>query len=237
MKKEKILFCWSGGKDSAMALYEILQAGSYDVVALLTTLSAPYDRISMHGVRRSLLDEQVRRLGIPPANWRGKLEVVSVSTSSNEEYEKKMGQLLSRYKVQGVETVAFGDIFLEDLRKYREDKLASIGMKGLFPLWKRDTMDLAHSFIDRGFKAVLTCVNPKVLDPSFAGRSFDRDLLRDLPGGVDPCGENGEFHSFVFGGPLFKEEIPIQIGERVRRESAGHSFWYCDILPKGDRFL
>ncbi|PIP18914.1 MAG: ATP-binding protein, partial [Candidatus Omnitrophica bacterium CG23_combo_of_CG06-09_8_20_14_all_41_10] len=188
---EKVLFTWSGGKDSAMALYELQKVYNYKILALLTTITDGYDRISMHGVRNSLLEQQIESLGFP-------LEKVHISKdSSNEEYEAKMKNALLRYQAQGVSSVAFGDIFLEDLRRYREKNLSKIGLKGIFPLWMRNTAELARTFIDLGFKAIITCIDSKFLDKSFAGRVFDKQFLSELPSSVDPCGENGEFHSFV----------------------------------------
>ena len=219
---EKIIFTWSGGKDSAMALYELQKDKSYSVSALLTTVSADYDRISMHGVRNALLVQQAESLGLP-------LEKVCVNRSpSNQEYEAKMKDALLRYRAQNVSSVAFGDIFLEDLRKYRENNLSAVGLKGVFPLWKRDTSELAQSFINLGFKAVIACVDSKFLDKTFAGRIFDEQFVSELPSGVDPCGENGEFHSFVYGGPIFRNEIPYKKGEIVFRENR---FYYCDLIP------
>lgn len=219
---EKVLFAWSGGKDSAMALYELLKVGRYEVAALLSTVTEGYDRISMHGVRRTLLEAQASSLGLF-------LEKIYISkTSSNAEYEEKMREVLLRYKRANVSSVVFGDIFLEDLKKYREDNLAKAGMKGIFPLWKQDTGELADAFIDAGFKAVITCVDSKLLDGSFSGRNFDKQFLRDLPPGVDPCGENGEFHSFVYAGPIFKKEISFDRGGIVLRDER---FVYCDLIP------
>lgn len=218
---EKILFTWSGGKDSAMALYELQKVNNYKITALLTTVTAGYNRISMHGVRNTLLEQQIKSLGLP-------LEKVQISkNSSNEEYEAKIKNALLRYQAQGVSLVAFGDIFLEDLRRYREENLLKIGLKGVFPLWKRDTTRLAHAFIDLGFKAVISCVDSKYLDKSFVGRVFDKQFLSELPSGVDPCGENGEFHSFVYKGPTFKSQIPYKKGEVVLRDNR---FYYCDLL-------
>ena len=219
---EKVLFAWSGGKDSAMALYNILQDSRYEVVGLMTTVTEGYDRISMHGVRCALLEDQARRLGIA-------LEKVLISKdATNEEYESKMKMLLDKYRVLGVTSVVFGDIFLEDLRKYREDKLKLAGMRGIFPLWKRDTVQLADEFLTLGFKAIITCVDSKVLDGSFAGRDFDESFLNDLPPGIDPCGENGEFHSFVYDGPIFKDSAPVSRGEIVIRDGR---FYFCDLIP------
>lgn len=220
--KEPVLFSWSGGKDSSLALHRVWQEGKYRVVALLTVLSQDYDRISHHGVRSALLEQQADSLGLP-------LEPVYLSVSAtNKEYEAKMGELLKRYRDRGVRSVVFGDIFLEDLRKYREEKLAQVDMKGLFPLWKEDTAALVRRFVALGFKAVLCCVNPKLLAPSFAGREIDEQFIADLPPTVDPCGENGEFHSFVYQGPIFKKRIDHRIGEVVMRPGGNY---FCDLLP------
>lgn len=220
--KEKIILAWSGGKDSTLALYEILQNSNYEVATLLTTITSDYDRISMHGVRRSLLEKQVQSLGLP-------LEKVFITANtSNEQYEFIMQDALTKYKKAGVSCVAFGDIFLEDLKKYREDNLAKIGMTGLFPLWKKDTTELANSFIELGFKTIITCVDTNFLDKIFAGRTFDKNFLSSLPANADPCGENGEFHSFVCDGPIFKKRIPYEIGAMVLRENR---FYYCDLIP------
>ncbi|OGL38976.1 MAG: ATP-binding protein [Candidatus Schekmanbacteria bacterium RIFCSPHIGHO2_02_FULL_38_11] len=219
---EKVLFTWSGGKDSAMALNELQKGSVYEVSALLTTITEKYDRVSMHGVRRILLEEQAESLGFP-------LEKIFISEkSSNEEYEAKMKEKLVSYKDRGILSVVFGDIFLEDLRKYREENLAKIGMKAIFPIWKQDTTKLADKFIDSGFKAVITCVDTNVFDKGFAGRIFDRQFLSDLPSNVDPCGENGEFHTFVFDGPIFRRKILFNIGEIVLRENR---FYFCDLIP------
>jgi uncharacterized protein (TIGR00290 family) len=216
-----IFLSWSGGKDSSMALYEIRKANSYEVAALLTTITEDYDRISMHGVRRALLEQQADALGIP-------LRKIPIpKDSTNAIYESRMRALLEGGLREGVDTVAFGDIFLEDLKLYREKNLAQLGMKGLFPIWKRDTVELAQTFIKLGFKAVLTCVDTAILAPSFAGRPYDADLLRDLPANVDPCGENGEFHSFAFDGPIFKRRINHALGEVVKRDH----FCFCDLVP------
>jgi uncharacterized protein (TIGR00290 family) len=218
---EKVLFTWSGGKDSAMALYELKKSNGYEITGLLTTITEDYDRISMHGVRRALLEKQADFLCIP-------LEKVFISKqSSNEEYESRMRAVLEKYKEAGVISVAFGDIFLEDLRRYREDNLANLGMKGIFPIWKKDSTELAHAFIDQGFRAVITCVDSQVLNKSFVGREFDKEFLSDLPPTVDPCGENGEFHSFVHDGPIFKKRIAYTKGDIVLRDNR---FYYCDIL-------
>lgn len=219
---QKVLFAWSGGKDSAMALYELRKTRNCTISALLATVTEDFDRISMHGTRRILLEQQAQSLGLP-------LEKVYISKiSSNEEYETKMKDRLNFYKRLGVSAVVFGDIFLEDLKRYRQVKLLEIGMNGLFPIWKRNTSELAHTFIDLGFKAITTCVDTKALDKNFVGRLFDRQFLSELPAKVDPCGENGEFHSFVYDGPLFSNRIPYEKGEIVLRDNR---FYYCDLMP------
>ena len=219
---EKVLFTWSGGKDSAMSLYELRKSHDYQIAALLTSITEDYDRISMHGVRRVLLEQQARSLGLP-------LEMLYITrNSSNEEYEAKLKEKLLQYKSQGVSSAVFGDIFLEDLRKYRENNLAQVGMKGIFPIWKRDTTELAHTFIDLGFKAIITCVDSKVLDGKFVGRYFGNQFLSELPATVDPCGENGEFHSFVYDGPIFNERIRFRRGKIVLRDNR---FYFCDLVP------
>jgi uncharacterized protein (TIGR00290 family) len=219
---QKVLFTWSGGKDSAMSLYELQKDGRYEIAALLTSVTEDYDRISMHGVRRFLLEQQAQSLGLP-------LEKLYITkNSSNEEYEAKLKEKLVQYKSRGISSVVFGDIFLEDLRKYRENNLAQVGMKGLFPIWKRDTTELARTFIDLGFKAVITCVDSNVLDGKFVGRYFDNQLLSELPLKVDPCGENGEFHSFVYDGPIFHERIRFRRGKVVLRDNR---FYFRDLIP------
>jgi uncharacterized protein (TIGR00290 family) len=218
---EPILFCWSGGKDSAMALHTLLRLPDVRIVALLTTVTETYDRISMHGVRRELLVQQAESIGLPLHEVRIPPHCV------NPIYEARMEEAMRVHHDAGVRSVAFGDIFLEDLRAYREKNLARIGMTALFPIWKRDTRELIRSFHATRFRAVAACVDPKVLDRSFAGRELDDSFFRDLPAGVDPCGENGEFHTFVFDGPIFREPISVRTGEILERDS----FIYCDLLP------
>ena len=221
---EKVVVAWSGGKDSALALYEILKTNRYEVLELLTTVTQDYDRISIHGVRRVLLEQQARSLGFP-------LEKMFVSKGvSDAEYESILLKSLNGHRISGVFSVVFGDIFLEDVRKHREGILSKVGVKGIFPLWKRDTRQLARTFIDLGFKAVITCVDSNFLGKDYAGRLFDERFLSDLPPNVDPCGENGEFHSFVYDGPMFSERIPFTKGEVVLRENR---FFYCDLVPSG----
>jgi uncharacterized protein (TIGR00290 family) len=220
--RERVLFTWSGGKDSAMALYELQRSNGYEVAALLTTVTGDFDRISMHGVRYTLLERQAESLGIP-------LEKVLISrSSSNEEYESSMREVLERYQGDGIGSVVFGDIFLEDVRKYREDNLSKIGMEGIFPLWGRDTLELAHTFIGVGFKSIITCIDNNALGKRFIGRLYDERLLAELPAGIDRCGEHGEFHTFVFDGPLFKEAVEFRKGTIVLRDER---FYFCDLLP------
>jgi len=220
---EKVIFSWSGGKDSAIALYEIQKSQEYEIVTLLTTITEDYDRVSMHGVPRTLVEQQAQSLGLPVHG------VFIPRACSNEEYESKMGEVLTRFKQDGISSVVFGDIFLEWVKKYREDNLSKLGMKGIFPIWGRDTAELTSSFIALGFKAITTCIDTKVLDKTFLGRMLDEHFLAELPPGVDPGGENGEFHSFVFDGPIFKERIACTVGEVVSRDS----FCFCDLLPEG----
>ena len=219
---EPILFCWSGGKDSAMALHTLLQQKTFHVVALLTTVTEGYDRIAMHGVRRELLQRQAESIGFPLH------EVFIPPQCVNPVYEARMEEALRIHLAHGVRKGAFGDIFLEDLRAYREKNLARVGMTALFPIWKRDTRELIRFFHQQRFRAVAACVDPKVLDPSFAGRELDESFFRDLPFDADPCGENGEFHSFVFDGPIFQSPVPVRTGEVVNRDG----FVFCDLLPQ-----
>lgn len=211
---------WSGGKDSALVLW-MLRREKLEPRVLITTSSETFDRISHHGVRRSLLARQAEELGIEL------VEVLLPSPCSMEEYERQFERAFSETVLADIQTVAFGDISLEDLRAYRERKLESAGRSGLFPLWKRDTSELAREFIDAGFEAILACVDPHKLDRSFAGRRFDHDLLADLPPEVDPCGENGEFHTFVHAGPIFTNCIPCSTGAVVERDG----MVFCDLVP------
>jgi uncharacterized protein (TIGR00290 family) len=221
--KEAVLISWSGGKDSALALNEILKSGIYRIAALLTTVTEDYDRISMHGVRRILLEQQAASLGFA-------LEKVLIpKDASNEVYEANMERALAKYRARGVASVVFGDIFLADLRKYREDQLATVGMKGVFSLWMRDTKELVRQLILLGFKAITTCVDTNVLGKEFVGRVIDEQFLADLPVFVDPCGENGEFHSFVYDGPIFNGAVRFAIGEKVLRDER---FFFCDLVPE-----
>ncbi len=240
------VFCWSGGKDSALCLYKILQDSAqpspkdreqerYDVKYLLTTVNEQFRRISMHGVREELLDEQAKSIGIP-------LLKVSVNEGTNAEYEKKMEDALLNLKEQGIYHVIFGDIFLEDLRKFREDSLAKIGMKAVFPLWKQNTTELLQEFLDLKFKTVICCANDAYLGEKWAGRIIDENFLSSLPVNVDPCGENGEYHTFCFDGPIFKAPVKITPREKVYKPlvikttddcnlpaSQTKGFWFCEL--------
>ncbi|GAA3507976.1 diphthine--ammonia ligase [Aquimarina addita] len=239
----KTYFNWSSGKDSCLALYEILQQQEYQILTLVTTINKDFNRVSMHGLRELLLDQQVENLGFPIKKIEFPKDVSM--TSYNEVMQRNVIEL----KNEGYTHCIFGDIFLEDLRKYREEQLQTIGMKAVFPLWKRNTRELLLEFIKQGFKAITVCVNAKYLDASFCGRILDKRFLEDLPANVDPCGEHGEFHTFVFDGPLFKKPVQFEIGEKVLRtyepsendddtcftknedQQWDTSFWYCDLLP------
>lgn len=219
---EPVVVSWSGGKDGCMALREILEDEWYAVESLLTTVTEGYDRVSMHGVRRELLARQAASLGLPLR------EFVIPQNASNEIYEARMGETLSEFRARSVESVVFGDLFLEDIREYREAQLAKAGTRGLFPVWGRNTGEFAEEFIELGFRAVVVCLDPRKLDKSFAGRSFDESFLEDLPSGVDPCGENGEFHTFVHEAPIFERSVEFDIGESVERDG----FLFTDLAPK-----
>ncbi len=211
---------WSSGKDSTYALHAVQQDPAVTVSALLVTLNADADRVAMHAVRRTLLEAQADRLGLP-------LHVVEIpSPCPNEIYEREMARAMQAARREGVEAVVFGDLFLEDVRAYREEKLAGSGVRPLFPLWGRPTDQLAREMITSGIRAILTCVDPGKLPPSFAGRPFDDQLLADLPQGVDPCGERGEFHTFVWDGPGFTGAIEVETGDVVTRDG----FVFCDLL-------
>lgn len=233
---KKAIFCWSGGKDSSFALYKILQGKEYEVTTLFTTVNENFKRVSMHGVREELIEEQAKSIGIP-------LSIMYVKLGNNEEYEEKMEAFMLEQKQKGVEYVIFGDIFLEDLREYRDNNLAKVGMKGIYPLWKMDTTQLANDFIALGFKTVLCCTNDAYLGEKEVGSLFDLNFLNNLPANVDPCGENGEFHSFCYEGPIFKTPIKIEAKEKIYRpleikvdsnhpvikESKTLGFWFCEL--------
>jgi uncharacterized protein (TIGR00290 family) len=211
---------FSGGKDSALALFALREGSGPAPGALVTTVTAEHQRISMHGVRRELLARQAQAAGLPL------VEVEIPAGCSNDVYEQRMGQALAEAPLAEARTIAFGDLFLADIRAYREERLGRVGKQAIFPLWGRDTGALAREFITAGFEAVLVCVDPRRLDPSFAGRPFDAKLLADLPPQVDPCGENGEFHTFVHAGPVFSAPIRCRLGEVVERDG----FVFCDVL-------
>jgi uncharacterized protein (TIGR00290 family) len=215
----RLLLSWSSGKDSAWALHLLRQRGDYTLAGLLTTLNAAFDRVAMHSTRRALLEAQARAAGLPlvtvPLPW----------PCSNADYEALMREACASAVAAHVEFVAFGDLFLEDVRRYREEHLIGTGLQPVFPVWGRDTRRLAEEMIDNGLRARLVCVDPRKLPPAFAGREFDADLLRDLPAGTDPCGENGEFHTFVYAGPMFREPIPVEAGEVVERDG----FVFADV--------
>ena len=219
--KEKVVMAWSGGKDSALALYEVLHSGSYEVLELLTTVTKDNSRISIHDVQRVLLEQQAQALRVPLE------ELFIPKGASDAEYEDKLLKALKRHRDNGVSSVVFGDLFLEDIRKYRERILEKAGMNGIFPLWKKDTRKLARTFINLGFKAVITSVDSTVLGKDFAGREYNEKFLSDLPVNVDPCGENGEFHTFVYNGPIFCEKVPFKKGALTLKDNR---FYSCDLI-------
>lgn len=223
MSKIPVIMCWSGGKDSALALHALMQSPDYEVAGLITTITETYDRISMHGVRRELLETQAASIGM-------KLLQISIPPHCiNDVYQERMRDACLRFQAQGINHMAFGDLFLEDIRAYRNAQLATIGMEALYPVWGLDTQKLARDFIRQGFRAILCCIDPKQIAPAFCGRDYDEALLASLPASADPCGENGEFHTFVYAGPIFRQPISCIKGEFVLRDN----FWFCDILPAG----
>jgi uncharacterized protein (TIGR00290 family) len=219
-ERVKTILAWSSGKDSAWALHVLRARGDVEVVGLLTTIDGKSERVAMHDVRRALVRAQADAAGLPL------LEVAIPWPCSNVDYERAMGEAMTRAKNDGVETVAFGDLFLEDIRKYREEKLAAIGVRPIFPLWGTQTDRLAREMIDGGLRARVTCIDNKQLDRSFAGRDFDASFVRDLPASVDPCGERGEFHTFAFAGPMFARAIDVNTGDIVDRDG----FTFADLL-------
>jgi uncharacterized protein (TIGR00290 family) len=232
------VFCWSGGKDSSYALHKIITEGVYEVKYLLSTFNGVYNRLSMHGVREELIAAQAKSIGLP-------LLKVYVYEADNAEYERQMNATLQIIKEQGINTLIYGDIFLEDLRQYRENKMAAIEMQCVFPIWQVNTAWMVNDFVQQGFQSVICCINDGYLDASWAGRIINTAFIADLPNIVDPCGENGEFHSFCFDGPVFKTPIPITIGEKIYKplliKTTDHptpikdvgtkGFWFCDLLP------
>ncbi len=230
--QKKTYLNWSSGKDASMALHWLQQNDLYQVDLLLTSVNGHHDRVSMHGLRRELLQKQVEALSID-------METIELPKEpSMEEYSKIMEQKVNDLKNRGYEFAAFGDIFLEDLRDYREKQLEKLSMKSIFPIWKRNTTELLEEFLEKGFKAIVVTVNANLLDKSFVGRVIDKDFIRDLPKNVDPCGENGEFHTFCFDGPIFKQAVQFEVGEKVYREYNSPNgekgekigFWYCDLF-------
>lgn len=219
-----VVLSWSGGKDSSLALAALRADAAYEVVGLLTSVTREYDRISIHGVRRALLQAQAASLGLPL------LEVTLEPVTSNDAYEQafRAGVARVREKIPGLRHIAYGDLFLEDVRAYRERLSATADVIPVFPIWGRDTAELAHEFIDAGYRAHLVCVDTQQLDAGFVARTFDRALLEALPSSVDPCGERGEFHTFVSDGPIFSEAIEVRVGEVVLRDNR---FAYADLLP------
>lgn len=235
-KKEKVIFCWSGGKDSALALYKIVLEDKYEIVSLLTTLNAVFKRVSMHGVREELLEQQAASIGLP-------LVKMYVTEGTNAEYEKEMEKLLLEYKAKGVTKVIFGDIFLVDLRSYRENNLSKVGLKAEFPLWKKNTTELINEFLKLNFKTITCCVNDAYLNEEKVGVEIDPEFIKSLPENVDPCGENGEYHTFCYDGPIFKKTIRFTVGEKIYKpleikksdcdleSSQTKGFWFCDLIP------
>ena len=219
--KRRILLSWSSGKDSAWALHRLRQQDQYDVAGLLTTLNAAFDRVAMHSTRRALLEAQAQAAGLPlwpvPLPW----------PCSNQQYEAAMRSACDAAIAAGVEAIAFGDLFLEDVRRYREDRLRGTGLQPIFPLWGRNTRELISEMLDGGLRARIVCVDPTKLSPEFAGRDLDAELLSHFPGSVDPCGENGEFHTFTHSGPMFQEPVLFEGGESVSRDG----FVYADVVP------
>jgi uncharacterized protein (TIGR00290 family) len=219
--RPKAWLAWSSGKDSAWALHLVRQSGDFEIVALLTTVNRTHERVAMHAVRESLLEMQAAAAGLPL------VKVGIPSPCPNAVYEQAMSEAMAQARAEGVWHVVFGDLFLEDIRAYREKQLADCGMTPVFPVWGVETRRLAEDMLAGGLSAYLTCVDPRKLDRSFAGRRFDASLVADLPRGVDPCGENGEFHTFANAGPMFRETIPVEVGEIVERDS----FIFADLLP------
>lgn len=217
----KAFVSWSSGKDSAFALHEVRRLGTVDVVGLLTTVNEVHHRVAMHGTRESLLDHQVAATGLPC------LKIPLPNPCPHEVYEARMTEACAHISAQGVKHIVFGDLFLEDIRAYREARLKEAGMEGLFPLWKRNTRVLAREMIDSGLVAHLVCVDPRRIDRRFAGRRYDAELLADFPDTVDPCGENGEFHTAVSAGPMFSAPISVETGEVVERDG----FVFADVIP------
>ncbi|MDB5273472.1 MAG: hypothetical protein JWO58_1839 [Chitinophagaceae bacterium] len=237
-QSKKAIFCWSGGKDSAYALHLVQQENKYEIVFLLTTLNEQFKRISMHGVREELLDVQADALNIP-------LVKVWVKEGTNNEYERQMKKALEQAQTQGVTHVIFGDIFLEDLRKYREENLKQINMHAVFPLWKKNTTELIQHFIQLKFKTITCCTNDQYLGEEWVGKEVNEEFVKSLPSAVDPCGENGEYHTFCYAGPIFRTTLSVEKGEKIYRPleikvtddcslsaSQTKGFWFCDLIKE-----
>lgn len=239
MKKKKVIFSWSGGKDSTLCLHNILHQKKYEVCYLLTSINGNNNRVSLHGIHQSLIEAQAESIGIP-------LKIIYVYEGNNAEYELQMGKVLLQLKDEGIDTVIFGDIFLEDLRKYREDNLAKINMQAVFPLWKKSTSYLLRKFIDLGYKTITCCVNDAYLTKEDVGKLIDKKFVNKLPRDVDPCGENGEYHTFCFSGEIFNKVINIEIKEIVyknldvkyhvpdKNQKITKGFWYSEIKLKNN---
>jgi uncharacterized protein (TIGR00290 family) len=220
MSRPKALISWSSGKDSAFSLHEVRRGGEFDVVGAVTTVTETFERVSIHGVRQQILLAQLDAAGLPP-------RIVPIPyPSPNEIYEARMGEEVARARAEGISHIIFGDLFLADIRAYREQKLAGTGITPIFPLWQRPTLPLAHAMIESGLQAYIATVDLKKLPAKFAGRKFDLQLLADLPEGIDPCGENGEFHTCVVAGPMFSRVLAVAPGERVERDG----YAYCDLV-------
>lgn len=235
---QKAIFCWSGGKDSAFALYRALSTGEFEILALLTTINSAYSRVSMHGVREDLMDVQAKHIGI------SLYKVYIPEVCTNEEYEKQMEEAMLFWKERGVSHVIFGDIFLEDLKRYREEKLDKVGMKAVFPLWKEDTTELLSGFLKLGFKTMICAGSCKNINEDIVGETLSEEIVKYMSPGTDPCGENGEFHTFVYAGPVFRSELDIACTEKVvkyykvKKETEGKveeeevGYWFADIKLK-----
>lgn len=221
--KTKVIFSWSGGKDSALALHRIKNDDKYEIISLITIVTEGYNRISMHGISIDLLEEQVKSIGLPL------YKIVIPQQCSNEDYNHSMQKAMDFFLKQGIKTVVFGDIFLEDVRNYRITQLSQVGMNAIFPLWGKETSEISSDFIKKGFKTIISCVDIRVLDQSFSGRIYDKKFLNDLPSSCDPCGENGEFHSFVYDGPIFSKNISIKTDLQTLRDDY---FYYTDIIKQ-----
>lgn len=235
------IFCWSGGKDSSYALHKVLQEGLYEIKYLLSTFNGNYHRLSMHGVREELIEAQAESIGIP-------LLKVFVYEANNAEYEQQMEAMFNKVKAEGIKAVIYGDIFLEDLRQYREDKMRPTGLTCVFPIWKKDTNKLVQSFINEGFKTIICCINDGYLSEDYIGKIIDENFIDSLPGNIDACGENGEFHSFCFDGPIFKYPIDVKPGEITYKplqiklsdhptpikDVGTKGFWFIDLISALD---